>query len=54
MVAKSIAKHLVFIHNPTDYVVLKQRKIDGERRVFRDKLTDQYCIKAQKKKFLCV
>ncbi len=22
--------------------VLKQRKIDGERRVFRDKLTDQY------------
>ena len=29
--------------------VLKQRKIDGERRVFRDKLTDQYYFKAQKR-----
>ena len=28
--------------------VLKQRKIDGERRVFRDKFTDQYYFKAQK------
>ena len=29
--------------------VLKQRKIDGERRVFRDKLTDQYYFKAKKR-----
>ena len=29
--------------------VLKQRKIDGERRVFRDKLTDQYYFTKHKK-----
>ena len=27
--------------------VLKQRKIDGERRVFQDKRTDQYFFIAQ-------
>ena len=32
-----------------EMAVLKQRKIDGERRVFRDKLTDQYYFKAQKR-----
>ena len=35
-------------------VVLKQRKIDGERRVFRDKLTDQYYFKAQKEIPVCL
>ena len=30
-----------------EIAVLKQRKIHGERRVFRDKLTDQYYFKAR-------
>ena len=34
--------------------VLKQRKIDGKRRVFRDKLTDQYYFKAQKEIPVCL
>ena len=32
-----------------EMAVLKQRTIDGERRVFRDKLTYQYYFKAQKR-----
>ena len=34
--------------------VLKQREINGERRVFRDKLTDQYYFKAQKEIPVCL
>ena len=32
-----------------ELAVLKQRKIDGERRVFQDKWTDQYFCIAQKR-----
>ena len=32
-----------------ELAVLKQRKIDGERRVFQDKWTDQYFFIAQKR-----
>ena len=32
-----------------EMAVLKQRKIDGERRVFQDKLTDHYFFIAQKR-----
>ena len=38
------AKTLIFSveHVVFEMAVLKQRKIDGERRVFQDKWTDQY------------
>ena len=32
-----------------ELAVLKQRKVDGERRVFQDKWTDQYFFIAQKR-----
>ena len=38
------AKTLIFSveHVEFEMAVLKQRKMDGERRVFQDKWTDQY------------
>ena len=37
-----------------ELAVLKQRKIDGERRVFQDKWTDQYFFIAQNLRNSCV
>ena len=45
------AKTLIFSVERVEFdmAVLKQRKIDGERRVFQDKLTDQYFFIAHKR-----
>ena len=45
------AKTLIFSVERVEFemAVLKQRKIDGERRVFQDKWTDQYFFIAHKR-----
>ena len=45
------AKNMLFSVERVEFemAVLKQRKIDGERRVFQDKWTDQYFFIAHKR-----